>query len=146
MPTPPEQEHFESLCKARFYEHDIKAIREIDQILKDASITAQKCYTKILSSIRYQYHEDIARQKRVELEVVMAEAIPDAFMARKERKAELAAFLVNHASREMIGSHPFSKALWTMLSLQATRRAKGGGGAMCIEWIIEDEVRACSYP
>jgi len=148
LPTPPEQDHFEALCRQRFYNRDTDATRQIERILKDPSTTptSQNCYNKILSTVRARYHEDVARERQEELDRLMKNSNPDVFMPREERKEKLQHFLESHTSKEMIGTHPFVKALWTMLSLQAAKSGKGGGGEMCVEWTIADEVRDQSSP
>lgn len=143
MPTPPEIEHFESLCKARFYEHDNDAARQIENILKDASVTAQNAYTKILSGVRAKYHEDVARARRDEVERSFSQAVPDVFMSKEERKEKLRTFLSGYTSKEMIGTHPFAKGLYTLLVLQGTKASRGGAGQRCLEWVIEEEVSFC---
>jgi len=143
LPTPPEQDHFEELCRSRFYRQDSDAIRTIERILREAASvpTALGCYSRILAGVRVKYHEDVARERQEELDRLMqVHGHPDMTVPREERKAKLQSFLDTHVSKEMIGTHPFAKALWTVLNLQATRSARGGGGEWCLEWTIADEV------
>ena len=143
MPTPPEQDLFKTLCRRRFYEASVEAAAEIDRILRDsaASHTAQTCYNRILSSIRAEYHDDVAKQKRKILDTALCDASPNPFLTAAERKLALKQFLADHVSREMIGTHPFAKALYTLLRLQSLKSSKGGAGGCCLQWTFEDEVR-----
>lgn len=143
MPTPPEQDLFETLCRRRFYEASVEAAAEIDRILRDsaASHTAQTCYNRILSSIRAEYHDHVAKQKRKTLDTALRDASPNPFLTPAERKLALKQFLAEHVSREMIGTHPFAKGLYTLLRLQSLKSSKGGAGGSCLQWTIEDGVR-----
>lgn len=142
LPTPPEQEHFEQLCRSRFYEQDSDAALQIDHILREASgVSAQNCYNRILAAVRSEYHEHVAEERRRRVEQLFDETRPNVFMGRVERREQVKKFLENHVSREMIGTHPFAKALWTLLNLQATKIAKGGAGPRCMEWCVQEEVR-----
>lgn len=140
LPSMAEQEHFRSLCRSRFYDNASEATRAIDALLKDASPSAQSCYNRILSEVRAQYHEDVARRKRRAFEQILRETDGHCQSSQEERKDKLRAFLTTHASKEMIGTHPFAKALYAILNLQATKLVKGGAGERCLEWHIEEEV------
>lgn len=140
MPSEGEQDNFEQLCKARFYEQDRDATLQIEEILKQASTTAQSCYNKILSTVRQQYHEDISRQRQDALKRVLLEARPDLNLSKEERRARVRSFLESYASKEVIGTHPFLKGLYTVLYLQTIKDVKGGAGGKCIEWALQEEV------
>ena len=141
LPSMAEQEHFRSLCRSRFYDNDLEATRAIDALLKDASPSAQSCYNRILSDVRAQYHEDVARRKRRAFEQILRETDGHCHISQEERKDKLRVFLTTHASKEMVGTHPFAKALYAMLNLQATKLVKGGAGERCLAWHIVEEVR-----
>lgn len=140
MPSEGEQENFEQLCRARFYEQDKDATLQIEDILKHASATAQACYNKILSSVRQTYHEDITKQRQDALKRVLLEARPDLDLSKDERRARVKEFLETYASKEVIGTHPFLKGLYTILYLQTIKDVKGGAGGRCIEWALQEEV------
>lgn len=140
MPSESEQDHFRQLCQARFYEQDRDATLQIEALLKDASATAQSCYNKILSSVRQKYHEDVTRERQENLRRVLLEAMPDLDLDRDERRAKVKNFLESYASKELIGTHPFLKALYTVLYLQTVKDSKGGAGGKCIEWALQEEV------
>ena len=140
LPSMAEQDHFRSLCRSRFYDNDLEATRAIDALLKEASPSAQSCYNRILSDVRAQYHEDVARRKRKAFEDILRDTDGHCYLSQEERREKLRMFLATHASKEMIGTHPFAKALYAMLSLQATKAIKGGAGERCLEWTLEEEV------
>lgn len=140
MPSEGEQDNFRALCKARFYEQDREATVQIETILKESSTTAQSCYNKILSTVRQQYHEDVSRERRENLRRIVLEAAPDLDMSKDDRKARVKSFLEAYASKEVIGTHTFLKALFTVLYLQTLKDAKGGAGGKCIEWSLQEEV------
>lgn len=146
LPSSTEQDSFEALCRARFYQSDASATAAIEATLSDASPTAQSCYNRILSLVRSQYHEDVARRRREEYEQLFRDVRPDVFLTREERKDRLTAFLESYASKQMVGTHPFAKALYTLLNLQATKAgSRGGAGGQCLEWTIEDQVSGTSH-
>lgn len=140
MPSEGEQDNFEQLCKARFYEQDRDATLQIEEILKQASVTAQSCYNKILSTVRQQYHEDVSRQRKEALKRVLLEARPDLELSKEERRARVKSFLETYASKEVIGTHPFLKGLYTVLYVQTIKDVKGGAGGKCVEWALQEEV------
>lgn len=142
MPTQHEQQYFETLCRQRFYESSSTAAADIERILRTAatSATAQSCYNRILSSVRSKYHDDMARERQAALSVTLEQAGPDAFMTRDERRKSFKQFFDAHVSKEMIGSHPFAKGLYSLLLLQSARSSKGGAGEYCIDWTLDEEV------
>lgn len=140
MPSESEQDHFRQLCQARFYEQDRDATLQIEALLKDSSATAQSCYNKILSTVRSKYHQDVTRQRQDNLRRILTEATPDSDLNKDDRKARVKNFLEVYASKEVIGTHPFLKALYTVLYLQTLKDGKGGAGGKCVEWLLQEEV------
>lgn len=140
MPSQAEQDNFRQLCQARFYEQDRDATLQVEALLKDASATAQSCYNKILSSVRQKYHEDVSRERQDNLRRVLLEAAPDFGISKDERRARVRNYLESYASKEVIGTHPFLKGLYSVLYLQTLRESKGGAGGKCIEWALQEEV------
>lgn len=140
MPSEAEQDNFERLCKLRFYEQDVDATYQVERLLKTSSATAQSCYNKILSNVRQQYHKDVTLQRQEALQRVMTEAAPDLDMTKDDRRARLKCFLEVYASKELIGTHPFLKGLYTLIYLQTVKESKGGAGGKCLEWLLLDEV------
>ena len=145
MPTPPEQDHFESLCRQRFYEASHSAAREVQSVLASApSSAAQTCYNRILARVRTEYHDHVARKRREALEQALAEEQPR-FLSREERRRSLGQFLQQHVTKELVGAHPFAKSLYVLLNLQATNPYRGGAGPACIEWTLSDEVSQSDF-
>jgi len=107
-----------------------------------------------MSSVRSAFHRDEQTRRLAEVDSLLSTTAPGATIkrllaispdstsvvalrsaaARQHRRERLRAFLAANCTAAMPGPHPFYKALFAALWLQALEERKGGAGGRCVEW------------
>jgi len=110
-----------------------------------------------MSSVRSAFHRDEQTRRLAEVDSLLSTTAPGATIkrllaispdstsvvalrsaaARQHRRERLRAFLAANCTAAMPGPHPFYKALFAALWLQALEERKGGAGGRCVEWTVD---------
>ncbi|GAA5930910.1 hypothetical protein JCM3775_000749 [Rhodotorula graminis] len=157
QPADADLEHFADLCRKLYYDKDAEAARQVDSILQRLPAPFRTAYARTMSSIRSAFHRDEQVRRRAEVDSLLATTAPAATVkrllaispgstsvvalrsaaARQHRCARLRAFVAANCTAAMPGPHPFFRALFAALWLQALDERKGGAGPRCVEWTVD---------
>ncbi|GAA5851135.1 hypothetical protein JCM9279_000334 [Rhodotorula babjevae] len=156
-PTDADLERFADLCRKLYYDKDAEAARQVDSILQRLPAPFRTAYARTMSSMRSAFHRDEQARRLAEVDSLLATTAPSATIkrllaispdstsvvalrspaARQHRRERLRAFLAANCTAAMPGPHPFFKALFAALWLQALDERKGGAGGRCVEWTVD---------
>lgn len=152
-PSPEETAYFMEQVHAHLSRSSSEvASPELDRLLHASPPGHRAQYAKLLAQARGAYHASVAHSRREALNASIASTLPNGSLkaeeatslsspaARSARARLFGAFAAQHTRAGLVGVQPFFSALRSVLDLQARGELAGGGGAVCLEWKLDDAV------
>ncbi|GJN90986.1 hypothetical protein Rhopal_004000-T1 [Rhodotorula paludigena] len=158
VPHGEDLERFAEICRRLYFEKHGDAAQQVDSILQRLPAAHRTAYARTMSAVRTAFHRSEEQRRRAEVEHLLSSTAPAEGLkahlgisrestsvkalrspaARAYRRARVKEFVAAHCVKDMPGTHPFFRALWAALSMQA----QGAAEARCIEWEVDVAVFA----
>ncbi|GAA6054581.1 hypothetical protein JCM3770_000061 [Rhodotorula araucariae] len=156
-PSADELEMFGALCRKLYYDKDGDAARQVDAILQRLNASFRTPYARTMATVRTAFHRDEEIRRRSHVESLLASTQPGATIkallsispdstsitalrssaARRYRRTRLREFIGANCTASMPGTHPFFKALFAALWVQAMDPRAGGAGERVVDWEVD---------
>ncbi|BGP32628.1 hypothetical protein JCM10296v2_004409 [Rhodotorula toruloides] len=157
VPDEEELRKFAELCRKLYYEKDASAAKQVDTVLQKLPAPYRTAYARTMAAVRSAFHRDDEIRRRHEIETLLASTLPASTIkkelgisqasesvaplrssaARKIRQQKLREFVDANCAKGLPGTHPFFKALFGAMWLQAMDGRRGGAGGKCVAWEVD---------
>ncbi|BGP25160.1 hypothetical protein JCM10295v2_004080 [Rhodotorula toruloides] len=156
-PDVEELRKFAELCRRLYYDKDSNAAKQVDIVMQKLPAPYRTAYARTRATVRSAFHRDNELRRRQEIETLLSSTLPASIVkkelgisqtsdsvaalrssaARKIRRQKLREFVDSNCSKGLPGTHPFFKALFGTMWLQAMDAKRGGAGGKCVEWEVD---------